>query len=230
MGHPNHWPFKKANFLAWNHSTILQVEFVPLAEVPPRKQSIQFNITNMNILLLYSWWLSVLVTQSCPSLCNPVDSSSPVSSVHGILQARMLEWVAILFSGGSSWARGQTRVSRIAGRFFTSWATREALLTTWECAATQVAHSEYHTVEGEPWKCGQLTGSREQRGHHLLLNRHPDQTHDLSQPMTLRSWHGPFRWTLVPTTTRLIPMISGSAGGRAWSRCVIPPHTACRRV
>ena len=155
MGHPNHWPFKKANFLAWNHSTILQVEFVPLAEVPPRKQSIQFNITNMHIPLVYSWWLSVLVTQSCPTLCNPVDSSSPVSSVHGILQARMLEWVAILFSRVSSWPRGQTRVSCIAGRFFTSWATREALLTLWKCAITQVTQSEYHTIEGEPWKCGQ---------------------------------------------------------------------------
>ena len=48
------------------------------------------------------------------------------SSVHGILQVRMLEWVAVPFSKRSSWPRDQILVSRIAGRFFTSWVTREA--------------------------------------------------------------------------------------------------------
>ena len=47
-------------------------------------------------------------------------------TVHGILQARILEWAAVSFSRGSSQPRDQTRVSHIAGRFFTSWATREA--------------------------------------------------------------------------------------------------------
>ena len=54
------------------------------------------------------------------------DGSPPGSSVHGILQARMLEWVAMTFSRGSSWPRDWTWVSYIAGRFFTIWATREA--------------------------------------------------------------------------------------------------------
>ena len=44
----------------------------------------------------------VLITQSCPTLCNPMDCNPPGSSVLGILQARILEWVAILFSKGSS--------------------------------------------------------------------------------------------------------------------------------
>ena len=66
------------------------------------------------------------VTQSCPTLCDLMDYSPPGSSVHGILQARILEWVAISFSRGSSWPRNQTRVSCIAGRFFTDWAMREA--------------------------------------------------------------------------------------------------------
>ena len=70
--------------------------------------------------------VKVLVTQLCPTLCNPVDCSPPGSSVHGILQARILEWVAISFSRGSSPPRDQTRVSCIAGRFFTIWAVREA--------------------------------------------------------------------------------------------------------
>ena len=66
------------------------------------------------------------VAQSCPTLCNPMDCGLPGSSVHGILQARILEWVAIPFSKGSSWPRDWTQVSHIAGRFFTIWATTEA--------------------------------------------------------------------------------------------------------
>ena len=66
------------------------------------------------------------VAQLCPTLCNPVDCSLPGSSIHGILQARILEWVAISFSRGSSQPRDQTQVSCIAGRHFTLWATREA--------------------------------------------------------------------------------------------------------
>jgi len=60
-------------------------------------------------------------TQSCLTLCNPMDYI-----VHGILQARILEWVAFPFSRGSSQPRDRTQVSRIAGGFFTSSATREA--------------------------------------------------------------------------------------------------------
>ena len=61
------------------------------------------------------------VAQSCQNLCNPMDYA-----VYGILQARILEWVAIPFCRGSSQPRDQTQVSHIAGRFFTSRATREA--------------------------------------------------------------------------------------------------------
>ena len=67
----------------------------------------------------------MLVTQSCPTLCDPMDCSPPGSSVHEILQARILEWVAISFSRGSSQPRDWTRVCYTAGRFFTNWATRE---------------------------------------------------------------------------------------------------------
>ena len=71
-------------------------------------------------------YVCVLVAQSCLTLCKSMDCSPPGSSVYGILQARILEWVAIPFSRGSSWTRDQTWVSCIAGRFFTIWATREA--------------------------------------------------------------------------------------------------------
>ena len=63
------------------------------------------------------------VAQSCLTLCDPVDCSPPGSTVHGILQARILEWVAISFSRGSSRPRDRTQVSRIRGRRFNLWAT-----------------------------------------------------------------------------------------------------------
>ena len=66
------------------------------------------------------------VAQSCPTLCDPVDCNLLGFSVHGILQARILEWIAISFSRGSSRPRDRTRVSRIEGRCFNLWATREA--------------------------------------------------------------------------------------------------------
>ena len=66
------------------------------------------------------------VFQSCLILYDPVDCSLQGSSVRGIFQARVLECVAISFSRGSSWPRDRTRVSRIVGRPFTIWATREA--------------------------------------------------------------------------------------------------------
>ena len=69
----------------------------------------------------------MLVAQLCLTLCNPMDCTLPTSSLHGILQARILEWVAIPFSRGSSQPRDQTQVSHTAGGLFTIWATREAL-------------------------------------------------------------------------------------------------------
>ena len=66
------------------------------------------------------------VSQSCPTLCDPADCNLLGFSIHGILQARILEWIVISFSRGSSWPRDQTWVSRIGGRHFNLWATREA--------------------------------------------------------------------------------------------------------
>ena len=69
--------------------------------------------------------LKVLVAQSCPGLCNPMDCSLPGFSIHGVFQARTLECVAISFSGWSSRPNNWTWVSYIDSRFFTVWATRE---------------------------------------------------------------------------------------------------------
>ena len=70
--------------------------------------------------------VKVLVAQLVPTLCNPMDCSLPGSSVQGGLQARIVEWVAIPFSRGSSRPREQALASPIAGRFSTIWATTEA--------------------------------------------------------------------------------------------------------
>ena len=63
--------------------------------------------------------VEVLVIQSCLTLWDPVDCSLSDSSVHGILKARLLEWIVVPFSRGSSQPRDQTQVSCVAGRFFT---------------------------------------------------------------------------------------------------------------
>ena len=87
-----------------------------------RSITIFFKISSANYQLL-----KVLVAPSCLTLCDPMDYSPPGSSVRGILQARILEQVAIPFRRESSRTRGQTQVSCIADRFFTDWVTREAL-------------------------------------------------------------------------------------------------------
>ena len=80
------------------------------------------------VLLLDTVKVKVLVTESCRVLCDCMDCSTQGSSVHGILQARIPEWVAIPFSGGSSSPRDLTQVSCIAGTFFTIWVTRGNLI------------------------------------------------------------------------------------------------------
>ena len=69
------------------------------------------------------------VAHSCTTLWDPMDCSLPGSSVHGIFQARILEWVATAFSKRSSLPRDWTWVFCIEGKFFTIWATREVLAT-----------------------------------------------------------------------------------------------------
>ena len=80
---------------------------------------------NIIILRPNAVCVCVLVTQLCPTLCDPMDCSPLGTSVHGILQTRILEWVYVPFSRGSSWPRDQTRISHIGSRFFTVWASRE---------------------------------------------------------------------------------------------------------
>ena len=100
--------------------------------------------------------VSLLVAQSCLTLCNPMECSPPGFSVHGISQARTPEWVAIPFSKGSSWPRDQIQVSCIASRFFAIWVTRGFLrekkmvtMKFWEEVCGWTSKSGQKT-----WKCG----------------------------------------------------------------------------
>ena len=81
--------------------------------------SVKANMSVCVCTCTYMKWSEVKVTQSCLTLCDPMDST-----VHGILQAKTLEWVT--FYRGPSQPRDGTQVSHIAGRFFPSWASREA--------------------------------------------------------------------------------------------------------
>ena len=85
------------------------------------------------------------VAQSCTTVCDPMDYSLPGFFVHGILQARTLEWVAISFSRQSYQSGDKTRVSRIVGRHFTIWATREALFGPYAC------FSSLRWISGADW-------------------------------------------------------------------------------
>ena len=93
-------------------------------------------------------FVKVEVSQSCPTLCDPMDYT-----VHGILQARILEWIAFPFSRGSSQPRDQTQVSHMADGFLTSWATRETmniLLLTNFIASFVISNLLFHLIE-EYW-------------------------------------------------------------------------------
>ena len=103
------FPWKSVLYQVLGHAFL---EFTVLTSKSPPFTATQF------VHCITSW---KLVTQSCPTLCNSMDCSPPGSSVHGILQVRILEWVAIPFSRGSSQPRDWTHISWITGRFFTVW-------------------------------------------------------------------------------------------------------------
>ena len=84
------------------------------------RQPVIFFISESQHIVIIQSLTCVLLVQSCPTLCNPMDYSPPGSSIHGMLQARILEWVAISFSRGSSQPRDQTWVSCIVGNSFPS--------------------------------------------------------------------------------------------------------------
>ena len=131
-------------------------------------------------------WKSERVAQLCPILCDPMDYSLPGSSVHGILQARILEWVVISFSRGSFQPRNRTQVSCTAGRFFTLWATRETPPSPWVSL-----FPETHNIEIKPINNPTITSewSSEKNTHMSLILNHKLEMIKLSESLiSLACW------------------------------------------
>ena len=92
---------------------------------PPKIQ--EWKIPCLSVYIVHESEVKQLVVELCPTLCDPMDCSSPGSAIHGILQTRIHEWADIPFSRWSSWPRDGTWVSHITGRFLTVWVTRECV-------------------------------------------------------------------------------------------------------
>ena len=134
---------------------------------------------------------------ACPTLCEPKDCSPPGSSVHGILQAKILEWVAIFFSRGSSWPRDWTQVFHIAVRFFTIWASREALkcidITRWSVLKSDWLYSLQPKMEKLSTSAKTRLGADCGSDHELLIAKFRLKFHYLKKVgKTTR----PFRYDL----------------------------------
>ena len=104
-------------------------------------------------------WLLTVVWSLSPTLCDPMDCRLPGSSVHGILQARMLEWVAISFSRGSSWSKVQTCISYIGRRMLYHWETREAWLLLVLSSSSYRSSSSKAEQVPSPWFMWGIAGA-----------------------------------------------------------------------
>jgi len=108
-------------------STIINEVLIMILKVGETKAHILYDSINM-MLVKWRRGSCYVVAKSCLTLWNPMSYILPGSSVHGISQARILEWVAIFFSRGSSRPRAWTHVSWIRRQILYCWATREAPL------------------------------------------------------------------------------------------------------
>ena len=115
-------------FPSWDFVIILS--FNPLEMISFDPLNILWNLYKVWSLIIKYWFsawkVKVKVTQSRLTLCDPMYCSLPGPSVHGNFQVRILKWIMVPFSRGSSQPRNWTQVSCIAGGFFIIWATREA--------------------------------------------------------------------------------------------------------
>ena len=160
--------------------------------------SVKFNIImlikltemNLNIIMLIQVTEKKVKVKSLSHvrLCNCVDCSPPGSSVHGILQPRILEWVAFPFSRGSSRTGTSTLVSCIAGRFFTIWATGDCHFESrilWIHLTASLIGGFVTLVTGVDW-------STNQEILILVLSMWPWASHISSPSMFLKLPQGPF--------------------------------------
>ena len=122
-------------------------------------------------------WSAEVKLLSRIRLCDTMDCSLPGSSVHGIFQPRVLEWVALSFSRGSSRPRDRSRVSHIVGRHFTVWATRQIQ----DFPGVQ-------KVPSRPWRSNQYPKRKERNGKGMLGRQKQGHNHNM---VTLSLWASP---------------------------------------
>ena len=125
-----------------------------------KKQWLNLRIIRLSVRNKTESEVKVKGAQLCPTLCDPTDYT-----VRGILQARILEWVTVPFSRGPSQPRDQTHVSCIAGRFLTSWATREA---------QESAYKPPYSESTPQWLLNGLLISSDQSRYHNPLTHFPN--------------------------------------------------------
>ena len=134
------------------------------------------------------------VAQLCLTLCDLMDCSLPGSSVHGIFQVRILEWVVISFSRGTSWPRDQTQVSHIVGRRFTIWATRETHIQALPGSNTftkqALPGSNTFTNQELEWVGQSWCVCTEGRETELLNHTHMSKSHSCVFPLMPGSQEG----------------------------------------
>ena len=148
--------------------------------------------------------MKVLLAQSGPTVCHPMDCSPPGSSVHRILQARILEWVAMPFSRESSWPRDRTQGSCLAGRFFTIWATREAKwIRLWILYYHSVG-KESACNSGDIWNAGSIawlgrSPGKEIATHSSILAWNSPWTEEPDRLQSTGLWRDGLNWMLTHT-------------------------------
>ena len=135
-----------------------------------------------------------MCARSCPTLCNPMDCRIPGSSLHGILQAKILEWVAFSFSRRSSQPRDRTWVSCMTGRFSTVWASRGA----WN-KDTPLLLRLNEVMRMEPWSGRTRVLMREDL-EEFTFSLHYVRTQQTRKRVLTRNWTG------QPLTLRLLSL------------------------
>ena len=142
--------------VAWNRwmRRVIISPLVPLSWAKKQLLTPENNMPNkyypsVRVATLDKNCLHLLLCLVAVESCDPMDCSPPGSSVHGILQAGILQWVAMPSSRGSSRPRDRTQVSHIAGGFFTVWATRKALPPLGNIGKIL----KWETVNSNSWNC-----------------------------------------------------------------------------
>ena len=157
-------------------------------------------------------------------LCDPMDCSLSGSSIHGIFQARVLEWIAIAFSRGSSWPRNRTWVSHIAGRCFTVWATREMVHHRGLECESRKSRDTWSYRQIWPWSTEWSRAKanrvlpRERTGH----SKHPlPKTQEKTLHMDITRWSTPksdLLYSLQPRMEKLYIVSKNKTGSWLWLR------------